>query len=56
MEFFPASVIVPAKLGRSMAIGPFRDTVIAVVFVPLGREAISIISVRRATWKERSLL
>lgn len=56
MEFFLGSVVVPAKLGRSMAIGPFRDTVISVVFVPLGREAISVISMRRATRKERSLL
>ena len=56
MGFFMGSVVVPAKPGRSMAISPFRDTVIAVVFTPLGAEAISVISMRRATRKERSLL
>lgn len=56
LDFFMRSVVVPAKAGRSLAIGSFRDTVIAVVFVPLGREAISVISMRRATRKERSLL
>ena len=56
MGFFMGSVVVPAKLGRSMTVGPFRDTVIAVVFTPLGAEAISVISMRRATRKERSVL
>lgn len=55
IEFFAASTIVPAKLDRFMAIGEFDGAVIAVVFKRLGREAISVISMRRATRKERAL-
>jgi uncharacterized DUF497 family protein len=40
-----------------MAIGEFNGvTVIAVVFATLGSEAISVVSMRRADRKERSLL
>lgn len=56
IEFFEAATIVPAKRGRFMAIGEFRgETIIATVFAPLGAEAISIISMRRASRKERRL-
>ncbi|ACS60000.1 BrnT family toxin [Rhizobium leguminosarum] len=54
--FFAGSVVVPAKGERLMAIGVFRDGVIAVVFVTLGSEAISVISMRKASRKERSIL
>ncbi|QKK34223.1 BrnT family toxin (plasmid) [Rhizobium indicum] len=54
--FFAGSVVVPAKGGRLMAIGAFLDGVIAVVFVTLGSEAISVISMRKASRKERSIL
>lgn len=37
-----------------MAIGEFRQTILAVIFKPLGSEAISVISMRRASRKERS--
>lgn len=56
MAFFERAVIVPAKLHRLMAIGRFDDTIIAVVFAPLGTEAISIISMRVASAKERKVL
>ncbi|MFC0806447.1 BrnT family toxin [Sinorhizobium meliloti] len=56
MEFFSSSVVVPAKEGRFMAIGVLRNGVIAVVFGRLGSEGISIISMRDASRKERSLL
>ncbi|ASP85609.1 BrnT family toxin [Sinorhizobium meliloti WSM1022] len=56
MEFFASSVVVPAKEGRFMAIGVLRNGVIAVVFARLGSEGISIISMRDASRKERSLL
>lgn len=56
VEFFEVATIVPAKNGRYMAIGEFRgETVIATIFAPLGAEAISIISMRRASRKERML-
>jgi uncharacterized protein len=56
MEFFENSVVVPAKGDRSMAIGYFKGRAIAVVFKPLGTEAIAPISMRRASKRERSLL
>lgn len=55
-EFFLASVVVPAKDGRWMAIGFLADRAVAVVFAPLGTEAISIISMRPASVKERKLI
>lgn len=55
--FFAAALVVPAKDGRQMAIGMFRgEVVIATVFAPLGTEAISIVSMRRADRAERRLL
>lgn len=57
VDFFASSVIVPAKAGRAMAIGEFNGQIIvAVVFKPLGSEAISVISMRPASAKERSIL
>ena len=54
-EFFDQATIVLVKKGRLMAIGEFRGTVISVVFQALGTEAISLISMRRASRKERNL-
>lgn len=39
-----------------MAIGRFRGSVLAVIFAPLGTEAASVITMRRASRKERSVL
>ena len=52
-EFFAGALIVPAKLGRFKAVGPHAETVIAVVFRPLGSEGLSVISMRHASRKER---
>lgn len=49
-------MVVPAKLGRWMAIGQLGDTILAVIFVPLGTEGLSVISIRPASRKERTLL
>lgn len=51
--FFTASLVVPAKQDRWMAIGPMLDGVIAVVFIVLGTEGLSVISMRPASRKER---
>lgn len=53
-EFFNGSVVLPAKFGRYRAIG-YMDgkRIVAVIFRPLGREALSIISMRPASRKER---
>lgn len=56
LEFFLAAQIRPARHGRIMAIGEFDgQIVIAVIFAPLGSEAISLISMRPASRKERRL-
>ncbi len=52
-DFFVDAKIVPARLGRLKAIGPFEDSVIAVVFKPPGSEALAVISMRHASRKER---
>jgi uncharacterized DUF497 family protein len=56
-EFFLSSTVVPSKEGRHVAIGEFNGMIIiAVVFKPLGSEALSVISMRPASTKERKLL
>lgn len=56
LEFFELATIVPAKHGRSMAIGELHGmTFVTTVFRPLGTEALSVISMRRATRKERKI-
>jgi uncharacterized protein len=53
-EFFLSAKVYEAKEGRSVAIGAFANAAtIAVVFRPLGTEAISVISMRPANRKER---
>lgn len=56
LDFFLDATIVPAKLGRRMAIGRLEDGTLAVVFITLGTEALSVISMRPAKKKERRLL
>lgn len=55
-EFFLASVVIPAKHGRSKAIGRLADGTVVVIFVTLGTEALSVISMRPARKDERSLI
>lgn len=55
VEFFENARIEDAKSGRFLAVGEFEGvTIIAVVFRPLGSEALSIISMRRANKAERN--
>jgi uncharacterized DUF497 family protein len=55
-EFFEGSVIVPGKLGRQIAVGRHRSGVILVVFVALGTEGLSVVSMRPTSRKERRLI
>jgi uncharacterized DUF497 family protein len=56
VDLFLSATIVPARTGRWQAIGEWNGMiVIAVVFAALGAEAISIISMRPASRKERRL-
>ena len=54
VEFFEGAAIYPAKGGRYMAINMFRGHLHTVIFTRLGREAISVVSLRRASKKERT--
>lgn len=54
--FFLEAAIVPAKRGRYKAVGRFGETILAVIFVPLGTQGLSVISMRVANRKERALL
>lgn len=53
LEFFGEAEIFPSRDGRFKAVGVLADTVISVVFRPLGTEALSVISMRHASRKER---
>ena len=53
LEFFVDAMIIPQRDNRRMAVGLFEGVVVAVVFKPLGSEALSVISMRHASRKER---
>jgi uncharacterized DUF497 family protein len=57
LEFFEGAVYRPGHSGRLRAIGYFNgQLVIAVVFRPLGSEAVSIISMRPANRVEKEVM
>lgn len=51
--FFLDAIIRPVKLGRYSAMGRLDDGTITVIFLRLGSEGLSIISMRPASTKER---
>jgi len=54
LEFFRDAKIGSAKADRFVAVGELNgQIVVAVIFKPLGSEAISVISMRPASSKER---
>ncbi|ABS13346.1 conserved hypothetical protein [Brucella anthropi ATCC 49188] len=56
LEFFLSAKVFPTKADRLMAIGEFNgQIIIVVVFKPIGSEALSVISMRPASQKERKL-
>jgi len=52
-DFFAAATLLSAGQGRFVAVGEWAGIVITVVFRPLGAEAVSVISMRPASRKER---
>jgi uncharacterized protein len=54
--FFQTSFVGPAKHGRRKAVGRLMNGVIAAIFVTLGTEGISVISMRPASRNERRLI
>ena len=53
-EFFERAHIVPTRLHRFLAVATLDGVLITVVFAFLGSEAMSIISMRPASIKERA--
>jgi uncharacterized DUF497 family protein len=55
-DFFAAAMVSPTKRGnRFVAVGEYdAGIIVTVVFKPLGAEAVSVISMRPASRKERS--
>jgi uncharacterized protein len=53
IDFFSEAAVSPATRGRFVAVGEWAGIAITVVFRPLGAEAISVISMRPASRKER---
>jgi uncharacterized DUF497 family protein len=54
-EFFLSATVVPAHSGRLAAIGMLNNGVVVTIYVELGTEAVSVISLRPANRKERNL-
>ena len=57
LEFFESATVYPARGHRLVAVG-WLDTrlVVTVIFKPLGAEAVTVISMRPASRKERMSL
>jgi uncharacterized DUF497 family protein len=53
LEFFASAKASAAKRNRLIAVGMLADGTITVIFITLGSEGISIISMRPASAKER---
>lgn len=56
VEFFATAFVAPARGPRLIAVGRLLDDTLAVIFVELGREAVSVISMRHASPRERRLV
>ena len=55
-DFFLDAIIRPVKLGRYSAMGRLNDGTITVIFLRLGVEGLSVISMRPASRKGRKEL
>jgi uncharacterized DUF497 family protein len=55
-EFFATAVLLPARGRRFRAVGRLHGRTVTVLFERLGSEALSLVTVRPANRKERSLL
>lgn len=52
--FFDTALVLASRSGRAVAVGWFEGHHVTVVFAPLGSEAVSIISMRRDSRRERT--
>jgi len=55
-DFFIDSVVVPTKKGRLMAVNAFKGSIVSVIFAAYSTQAVSVISMRPASRKERQQL
>jgi uncharacterized DUF497 family protein len=56
VEFLAGAVTVARRGDLRLVVGMLRGRAVAVVYLPLGSEAISVVTMRPASVKERSLL
>jgi uncharacterized protein len=56
LEFFAHSGITRSHSGRLIAVGDFDGQLVTVIFLPMGREGLSVISMRPSSHKERRRL
>lgn len=56
LDFFANATHVPAKLGRSAAIGRFADRIVLVIYVRIAVARYRVISMRVAHRSERKVL
>ncbi len=54
IDFFEGATIYPAQGGRHIAIGEYNGAIVTLVFTMLGSEAISVISMRPSSRKEKA--
>ena len=54
--FLDATYVKSVRAGRFMGIGEFNGVIVSVVYSLLGAEGISVISMRPASVRERSLI
>lgn len=55
LDFFLSATLVPAHSGRLAAIGRLEDGTVTTIYYELGAEALSIVSLRPASKKEREI-
>jgi uncharacterized protein len=52
-EYFAHAGITRSHGGRLVAVGDLNERLVTVIFLPMGREGLSVISMRPASRKER---
>ena len=55
VEFFLSATVIRAHSGRLAAIGTLKNDTVATIYMELGTEALSVISLRTASKKERQI-
>jgi len=55
-DFFDVAVVRLAKRNRMLALGPLDGQLVALIFSSYGKEAISLVSLRVASAKERQMV